>query len=220
VVAVVLTLPLELVLLQAMAGTSSQTTVQEWVSSLSEADLNAAADQVRWYPVSYRREIMRSLTPERRAEAWRAHIQTYIATHPDIDSSALPVLEAAMAMLSPEMFENPTDVTRAQARIVAEQLTALLGKDTTEYLLSRLGPRDGTFASIEPWQHRLASKVRGWLVAMADVRDCDCNVDFGCDGYTTICKANTGCPPDTDWPMCGWFWNETCDGLCWASISD
>lgn len=220
VVAVVLTLPLELVLLQAMATTSSQEMVQQWVGSLSEVELGDAADQVRLYPVAYRREIMRALAPERRAEAWRAHIQSYIATHPELDSSALPVLEAAMAMLSADMFENPTDATRAQARVVAEQTASLLGKDTADYLLSRLGPRDGTFASIQPWQHRLASKVRGWLVAVADVRGCDCNVSFGCDGYSTICKENTGCPPDTEWPMCGWFWNETCDGLCWATISD
>ena len=57
----------------------------------------------------------------------------------------------------------------------------LLGREDAEYLFARLGPRDGQFASIEPVGMRLTNWVRGLFVAMADVEDCDCNVDFGCD---------------------------------------
>ena len=75
---------------------------------------------------------------------------------------------------------------------------------------------DGTFASLEPFSQRLANWVRNRIVAFARAEDCDCASGWGC-GAGLRCKAGN-CNVDEDWPMCGWLWNETCDGLCWMGM--
>jgi hypothetical protein len=62
---------------------------------------------------------------------------------------------------------------------------------------------------------RFANWVRGVALALADDQpDCNCNFEFGCDTGATCRKEGITCTIDDDWPACGWFWNQTCDGLC------
>jgi len=217
-VAVALTLPAESILLQAVATPDSTQAISSWVAGLSYSDLNTAADTVQGYPFAYRKAIMAAVAPGKRSSVWRNHIQMYIDGHPQLDAAALAALEAAMDAASPDAFATPTDDSRARTETVGQQLMMLIGKDDTDYLLYRLGPRDGTFASLEPISQRLANWVRRSLVALARADDCDCSVDFGCDGYSTYCASGTGCTPDNSWPMCGWFWNDPCDGSCKSGI--
>jgi hypothetical protein len=212
---VALALPAEAVLLQALSDPDPKLAIRSWVSSLDETTLAAVADSVQDYPLAYRKEILRALDPDRRARTWRKHIRRYIDEHPDLDSSAVVTLEAALVLASPSVFEQPTAEDRARVTAIAEQLVALIGREEAEKVLYRLGPRDGQFASREPLSMRLSNWVRGVAVAMADgTADCDCNIDFGCDGYTTVCAAGTGCEVDSSWPACGWFWMEDCNGRC------
>jgi len=213
VVVLGLTLPLETVLLQAIATPDSKTAVRNYIAGLSSDSLQQAADQVQDYPLLYRREILRALSPEWRAAIWRRHIQTYLASHPDLRSDVVPVLETLTLLATPAMFDAPTDADRKQVQLLAEQVKSLLGKDETEYLLYRLGRRDGTFASAEPMSMRFANYVRGVMVAMAWATDCECSTDFGCDAQLE-CRGGNGCNVDEDWPACGWFWNSNCDGTC------
>jgi hypothetical protein len=219
VVAIALTLPVEVILLQAISTPDSQQAVRDWVASLSESELADATGQIQSYPGLYRRELMRVLNPSQRSEIWRGHIQRYIDTRPDLSADVLPVLKAAIEIASPETFGNPSSDAREQTALVADQLTALLGRDEAEYLLYRLGPVDEQTASLEPIGLRLANYVRGWLVTSAETEDCDCASGFGCDGYGTHCRTSgITCNHDTNWPMCGWYWNEECDGLCYSGI--
>jgi hypothetical protein len=210
-VAVALTVPIEMLFFQAVSATSEDQ-IQAWVESLSDEELAQAADDVRLYPVSYRRAIMRALTPAGRSEVWRDHIARY-RDQTGTDSVAVPVLDAAIALASPSAFANPTDDLRTQIAIVAEQLVAIVGREDAEYVLYRLGPRDDTFASIEPLWHKMANQVRGLMVALARDGDCQCNLDFGCEAGPN-CTDSISCEPVTEWPMCGWFWNEECNGVC------
>lgn len=217
VVALALTLPAETILLQAIATPSSKQAVRQWVASLSTNDLLAAANAIESYPVIYRKEIMRALTPDLRAQIWRSHIQMYIDTHPALSSDALPALEAAIALITPDLFDATGVKRRAETALIADQITALLGRSEAEYLLYRLGPKDEQTASIEPLGMRLANYVRDMLVVLATTDDCDCSSGWGCDGYPGSCRTN-GCNPDTEWPMCGWLWNEECDGVCGPAL--
>jgi len=217
VVALALTLPAETILLQAIATPSSKQAVRQWVASLSTKDLLAAANAIESYPVIYRKEIMRALTPDLRAQIWRSHIQIYIDTHPALSSDALPALEAAIALITPDLFDATGAKRRTETALIADQITALLGRAEAEYLLYRLGPKDEQTASIEPLGMRLANYVRDMLVVLATADDCDCSSGWGCDGYPGACRTN-GCNPDTEWPMCGWLWNEECDGFCGPAL--
>lgn len=217
VVALALTLPAETILLQAIATPSSKQAVRQWVASLSSEDLLAAANAIESYPVIYRKEIMRALTPDLRAQIWRSHIQMYIDTQPALSSDALPALEAAIALITPDLFDPTGAKRRAETALIADQITGLLGRAEAEYLLYRLGPKDEQTASIEPLGMRLANYVRDMLVVLATADDCDCSSGWGCDGYPGSCRTN-GCNPDTEWPMCGWLWNEECDGFCGPAL--
>jgi hypothetical protein len=212
---IALTLPLEVVLLEALTTTSTEQAVYEWVADLSTTELDAVADQIEYYPVSYRKEVMRTLTPARRSEVWQAHIRTYVAERPWLSADVIPVLEAAIALATPRALSTPSDLDRAQMRLVAEQVEKLLGREEAEYLLYRLGPRDDLqVASAEPLRMRLANYVRGLMVAEANLPYCSCAINWGCDGYSTHCSSLSECEPDEEWPMCGWLWQETCDGRC------
>jgi hypothetical protein len=212
------TVPAESILLQALSTTDSTQAVNLWAGSLSNTSLDAAVDSVQDYPFAYRKAIMGRLSAGRRSDVWRRHIQMYIDHNPQLDPTTVSALEAAKDAASPDAFDSPTTATRARVAAAAEQLTTLIGREDTEYLLFRLGPRDGTFASLEPISQRLANYVRQAFVALARADDCECNVDFGCGGYTVHCEGGTGCTPDTSWPMCGWLWNDPCDGSCRAGI--
>jgi hypothetical protein len=213
VVAMVLTLPIETVLLRAIATPSSQAGVRAWVSSLSADYLENAAAQIHAYPLIYRKEILRGLGGAARARVWTRHIARYRDNHPGLSPAAGELLDEAVSLLTPEFFSAPTSDQRAQAKRIGDQLVLLIGREEAEFLLYRLGPRDGTFASAEPLAERAVNWVRRMMTAFANAEDCDCSSDWGC-GMSATCRTSTSCAPDSSWPACGWLWNETCDGLC------
>jgi len=215
---VALTLPAESILLQALDTPTVQGAAQDWVSSLSPTDLNTAAASIQNFPFVYRRAIMTALGPTLRSFVWRAHIAIYVRNHPELDSNAVALLQAASGLATPDNLAHPTADSRAQIDLVANQIKALLGKDAAEYLLYRLGPPDGTFATALPISQRLANTVRGMFVAQARIDDCECNVDWGCTGLMAACAGGTGCLVHSDWPACGWLWTDPCNGTCKSAI--
>jgi hypothetical protein len=214
IVVLTLTLPVEGILLQALSTPSTKQAVRQWVTSLSPDELLRAAEAIQSYPVIYRKEIMRALTPDLRAGIWRTHIRTYMDTHPDLSSDAIPVLEGALALITPDLFDPRGEKRRQETALIADQLSAVLGRGEAEYLFYRLGPRDEQTASIEPLGMRLTNYVRDLLVVLAEAEDCDCSTGWGCEGYGESCRTNSECDVDSSWPACGWLWNEDCDGLC------
>jgi hypothetical protein len=214
IVVVALTLPVEAILLQAISTPSTKQAVRQWVTSLSADELLSAAESIQSYPVIYRKEIMRALTPALRAGIWRDHIQTYIDTHPHLSSDAIPALQGALALITADLFDPRGDKKRNETALLADQLSALLGRGEAEYLLYRLGPRDEQTASIEPLRMRLTNYVRDLLVVHAEAEACDCSTGWGCEGYGESCRTSSACEVDSTWPACGWLWNEDCDGLC------
>ena len=218
VVALAIALPAETILLQALATPSTKKAVRQWAASLSAEDLLRAGDTIQSYPVLYRREIMRASSSTRRAEIWRDHLQTYLNTHPGLSSDAIPVLSSAIELITPALFSAGGEKQREQTRLIADQLSAILGRAEAEYLFYRLGPKDDAIASLEPIGMRLTNYVRDLMVVLANAEDCDCSSEWGCDGYGTNCRTSVTCNVDSEWPSCGWLWNEECNGLCNAAM--
>jgi hypothetical protein len=209
-----LTLPAESILLKALETPTVEGAAQAWVASLPSDALEGAAESIQSFPFTYRREIMTALAPGLRSKVWRAHIDAYVQGHPELDSNAVALLQAASDLASPDNLAHPTDDSRAQIDIVGNQIKALLGKDTAEYLLYRLGPNDGTFASALPVSQRLANTVRSMFVALARANDCECNMEWGCTGLMSYCADGSGCMIHSAWPACGWLWDDPCNGAC------
>lgn len=211
---VLVTIPAEVILLRALVTPSQNQAVREWADGLSESALDRAAGQIQSYPLLYRREIMRALPNEKRSAVWRAHLDGYLQTHPQLDGAAVGLIRTASSVLTPDLFAGPTDEKRSALHAVAEQLVATIGQEEAEYLLYRLGPRDGTFASFEPMAMRLSNTVRGMFIASAQMYDCDCNLYWGCFSWQLSCSDGITCKIDDQWPMCGWAWTDPCDGIC------
>jgi len=216
VVVVALTLPVESILLRALAAPNQTTAAQQWAASLTPSALQAAAAQIEAYPFAYRRAIMTDLTPLQRAAVWQNHIQGYIQANPGLDPNSVALLQAAEGLATASAFTGPNPAINVAVSIVASQIQAALGNDVASYLLYQLGPPDLQTADALPIRERLANFVRAKFVLLADTSQCDCAQDFGCDGGK--CDGTTGCTPVTTWPACGWFWNETCDGSCRNSL--
>jgi len=216
----VLTIPAESVLLKALTFSSLQQMASTWVQSLSSDQLRTVSSVIESYPFAYRREVMRALSPTVRAFVWRRHIAKYIALHPNLDDATVALLSEAASFATTEEFTTPSAEGRAGIARIAEQTRLLLGTNDTLDLFYRLGPKDGMFASAAPLSDKLASYLRTHLIAQAsETEGCDCSTSFGCDsGGGTYCRGGVSCTRDEHWPMCGWWWNEPCDGLCWAGM--
>lgn len=213
---VFLAIPAEVILLRALVTPSQNVAIQQWAQGLAPEALNRAATRIQSYPLQYRREIMRALPNEKRSEVWRTHLDAYLQTHPQLDDTAKGLVRTASDLLKPEIFAGPSDAERAVLHGVVEQLQATIGQEETEYLLYRLGPRDGTFASFEPIAMQLSNKVRNIFVASAQMWDCDCNMWAGCFSWSSSCTQAVLCKIDQEWPSCGWAWMDPCDGMCQA----
>lgn len=214
VLLVVLAIPAESVLLRALIQPSEQAAVQDWVADLDQKELATATESIQLYPFLYRRELLRRQSPEGRSRVWRGHIQSYISSHSDLDANEIELLKTMSGLLVPSYFDQPTDAARTSVHAVAEQIQTVLGRDEAEFLLYRLGPRDGTFASFEPMAMFLTNKVRGWVQTNAAAPNCECAMYWGCYSGANICSQALACASDVSWPMCGWAWSDPCDGLC------
>ena len=210
-----LTLPAELILVKAVSE-DAQTSSNRWVSSLSDASLAAAAEEIQSYPFQYRKDILARLSQEKRGEVWVNHIARYRDARPELSTEQVDALNAAIAAAQ-ATFTTPGEATRAATKVVAERVQELFGAEVTEYLLHRLGNRTTLMlASAVPWHQKLSDAVRARFVVNADdAGDCWCNADFGCDLLAlTWCDGAATCTIDDRWPACGWFWDEPCNGVC------
>ena len=210
-----LMLPAETILLRALVTPQQEQAVREWVVDLTEPEFASAVGKIQHYPLLYRRQLMGRLTPEGRSQVWRGHLQAYLAAHPELDAVNAGLISSASTVLSAEFFADATEERRASLHAVASQIEAALGREEAEYLLYRLGPRDGTFASFEPLAMFLTNKVRGLVQANATTAaQCECATYWGCYDSSTSCSQAISCSTDNWWPMCGWAWSDPCDGLC------
>jgi hypothetical protein len=214
-VVLALTVPAEWVLVKAVT-TDARTAAAQWADGLSASALEVAASEVQNYPFQYRKEVMRRLSPKRRAEVWVDHIAAYRDARPELSTDQVDALNAAIASAK-ATFSAPSQDTRVVAKIVAERITDLFGADVADYLMHRLGDRTTLMlTSATPWHLKLADYVRDRFVVQAEADDpCYCSMDFGCDLMSgTTCDDSTTCRVDSSWPACGWWWDDDCDGMC------
>lgn len=209
-------LPAETILLRALVTPTQEMAVQGWVSGLDDNQLSRVSGQLSSYPLLYRREVMKRLDGRGRSAVWRNHLVNYLSAHPELDSSAVALVKTAMSLLSPTALAKPSRDDAAAMQSVAEQLIAAIGREDTEFLLFRLGPPDGTFASAEPTALRLENTVRGWFIASAFFGECECSMNAGCFSWVESCSQAQGCQFVDTWPACGWGWYQDCDGMCVA----
>lgn len=217
---VALTIPTEMVLLQAVTQ-DNRTAAATWVQVLSEEALLFESGRIEQFPIQYRKAMLRRLGPAKGAEIWQRHISGYRDAHPELSDEQVSTLNAVLGLISAETFEFPTTEEREAGTVLAGRMAALFGEDVTRDLVYNLGPRYVRFtAQATPILQRLQDFVRDHFVVNAgDGGDCDCIDYFECDaggtGDSECAKAAvSGCTLQPLWPACGFAWLETCDGKC------
>lgn len=212
---VALTLPAEVVLLKALQSPNDKIAATGWAAELDGSSLKAAAESIQSYSIAYRRAIMGALSPDRRAAVWRRHIDQYLANHRHLDDAAVGALKSARAALTPTVLgEKATARERANLEAAGKVLDAVLGEEESNYITRDLGTRTTTLAGAEPLLDKLANYARSQFILMARLSDCDCAADRDCGYYVSYCNTSYGCNVSTGWPMCGYFWNTPCNGMC------
>jgi hypothetical protein len=218
-VVAVLTLPVETVLLPVAWNPDPNAAAAAWVDGLAPAELRTAAYEIERYPAHYRRAMMSALTPDDRADAWRAQFDRYVETHPDLSADQRTVVREARALLTPGAFVPPlSPELRDRIDAMFKRTVEVLGEDGAKELFVTLGPADPGEANALPFRQRLADSVRNWRVASARRTDCNCNVeidtcDIGPDPWLACSELYT-CDFDLSWPMCGPLWSWACTGWC------
>jgi hypothetical protein len=217
---VALTVPTEIVLLQALTQ-DGHTAAAAWARGLTTDEVEANSGHLELYPVHYRKELLRRLGPERGAAIWRRHIETYVNIHPELSSEQTEVLGTLVKLISPQGLAFPTSGERAALQVLGTRVGELFGKDVQRFLLHDLGPRTvGFSAQATPIGQRLQDFVRDHFVVDADeAKPCQCMAAFECDDTmegNVICQdtALSGCTVITSWPACGFIWMEDCTGRC------
>ncbi len=213
---VALTVPAEILLLRALAVPDRKQAIRDWAESLSASQLSAEVGRIQAYPVLYRKELLRSSTPDVRSQVWRAHFDAYLESRPGLDVNSASLVRSLREMLTPAFFDSPQQDRREDVMALADQVAAAIGLEDALPLMEYLGPADGAFASYEPTAMYLANKLRSLFVANAQGWTCDCTMDAGCYSPASSCSYSMGCAEYTGWPACGWTWSDPCTGLCVA----
>lgn len=214
-----LALPIEAVLLPVAWNPDADAAAAEWVDALEPADLRLAAYDIDHYPARYRRAMMTALTPEERADAWRASFERFVDAHPQLSVEQRAVVEEAQALLQPDVFVPPLRPDlRERIDSVFKRAVDALGDEAAKELFVTLGPAEVGTRNALPWRQRLADSVRTWRSASARRTDCNCNVeidtcDIGPDPWLACSELYT-CDFDLSWPMCGPLWSWACTGWC------
>ncbi len=212
-------LPVEALLLPVAVTPDPAAAAFAYTASLSPDALQRAAADINAYPAMYRRAIMSELTPQERAEVWRAHLLRYLDSHPDLSPSQAAVVREAMTIVSASALVPSVapDLREKIGRVFNAAVTEL-GPRAANELFVTLGPAMPAGSSPLPLVQRLADRVRSWRVASAEVPDCNCNTTMDtCDLVPDPwlqCSELYDCNIDTSWPMCGPFWSWACNGWC------
>lgn len=215
VVLAMVTVPLELMMLDVMRRGPSLPVPQTWVLRMSPTERLLAAGRVRDYPVEYRHALLKSLSPSEQASVWRATAVAYLREHENLNEADRQLLGQVINLATVTTFANP--VQSLQSRMALGDLVRLqLGSKAFDELFRAAGLRTTSPAERSaalPWRVRIESFLERQFIVAADP-NCNCNRGYvGVDcGGGWICSENTSC--DFWYVGCG-IWNlEVCDGYC------
>jgi hypothetical protein len=211
----ILVIPVAFVLWPA-GYSSPREEARRWVSTMSKDGFTQVVSTIEEYPVTYRKEILRVLTPAQRVELFRSRLVNYRMNH-SLPSEAVEALHSAEAVLSEDLLSGHATPAQLEAlKPITKRLQQHLGKRVAASLVM-LGPPD---AELSPKNTpSLVQLIRQKLVVNARSIQCSCSTESDwCQqlegGPLSYCNGWIQCDAVTSWPMCGTFYMYTCNGMC------
>jgi hypothetical protein len=176
----------------------------EWVRQHQE-ELPRTYESFLKSPLLYRRAILAELPAEVRSELWRAHLERYLAEHPDLDVRQSAVIRQAI-----HLTENPDLFSLSQTD---RRWTSAVGKPLLALELA-------TRKAFSPEEAKVI--LTGLALTGEDERQK--NIPLGglceCSIYSDWCSAYWNCAPYAEpctyLPFgCGTFGAWECNGTCY-----
>ena len=165
---------------------------KEWVAAnLDElpTTLNAFAE----HSITFRRAIFGALDSDVRISLWREHLAA--VAHEFASSEQRLFLERVSRELDGLVLGT---APLSELDVLGEQARAILGEDLARRAMGVLGPEPEPAAAVAE--------------AMGPV--CSCNRGNSFCPLPYICSRNSWFPCQQTGSGCGWFWLQSCDGLC------
>jgi hypothetical protein len=174
--------------------------IRDWVKS-NEDVLPRDYEGISKFPLAYRRVIFGALMPAEKSEMWRTHLETYLATNPDLTTVQRDLIREAVELVSAGLFATSQQDKR-WSRDVRPALSDLEKRIHEAFSAAQASE---IFEQIGPPELRLFTSKLTSGIACACARASDyCPNGYGC-------ANNVGCDAGGH---CGTFWAYTCDGLC------
>lgn len=186
---------------------------------------NRAEVEARYQEISQstslrdRQEIFQALSPEMRTDLWLISLEKFLVSHPELSSAQRDVVVEAIGILATELPGRVDGVGRHYAdermQRFSSRAKAALPKHLFLEAFGQVGPR----SSLDSPRKRDAAERRiigNPIPPEGGNVDCTCShTDNFCSDPTTptpYCNRQRGCRLVAS--GCGWWWAETCDGLC------
>jgi hypothetical protein len=201
----------------ALSNLSHQDRLLEdiWADQLAQADRQAAAMNLQHFPPSYRGALLRRLSAEDQASAWRQAAVAYTEQHHELTAVQRGILEQWSAALTASEFAPDASVSPTRRRL-ALAIQTELGDDAYRYLVRDAGPIDRTPAylvSALPLRVRLDALMRSYFLVIADDVPCDCIPGFLDCEKTQNCQYDKNCKVGEK-KNCGVNKQEPCNSKC------
>ena len=186
-------------------------------------DVARAYDELRFVRGSRERaQVLAQMPSETRTRVWAHHLLTMLVKHPEFTAGQRAVIQEALSLLTPELFEvhpsNPrwVDVVDMPLRRLKERAVAAFSDSpVARDLFTQVGPdyeernvNDRTAASADGTGHSTAGRAR---IVKTDSENCICSVasDWCYTGYQCL---NAWC--NFTGAGCGTLLLYPCEGLC------
>ena len=95
-----------------------------WASA-QVGQLPTALGQIATYPLSYRLQVFRRMTPEQKSGLVHEQIGRFLAAHPILGKPQQDLIDVLFALSSPESYRNPTPAVLLSAERLGRRLRLL-----------------------------------------------------------------------------------------------
>jgi hypothetical protein len=177
----------------------------EWVARHLQA-LPATLNDYAAYPIEYRREIRKALSPETQSRLWRAQLRGFLVARPDLTAEQRAFVESAIDVASPESFRPGADTPE-----LCERIAQLFPNREDRQQLAKLGAGVTPSFGLRPALVTLKERIHARLTANASNLDCDCRGMGFCECSLLDACVTKECNQVED---CGCIFVGRCTNVC------
>lgn len=190
----------------------------EWAIAKGDS-LPSTLEDLSQYPVEYRREAFKRLTPAQQSALVREHLAHFLRTE-TLTAQQREMVDDMVQIVTPEAYsEGGRSAARQAMKVICKRVHDSFDRRQQALLttLGPLGPGESRWLRVARATKGLlgAPLVHAKATTSVSAGSCDCAVETMCSGCA-LGGGNCGGPyPECDSSVgCGCAWIHPCDGNC------